>query len=151
MAVINSVHESSFDVVLDTVGGRRIYDASRRILHHDGSFITTVGDELGVATASTHWRISIRSLRRSFFKKDKKNVSYWALSLEEREGAYEALARLSELANSGFIQPVVKRVLRFEDAAAAFNGSDGQGEGGLVVRIAAEMDAIDEEDEDEVE
>jgi NADPH:quinone reductase-like Zn-dependent oxidoreductase len=29
---LNSLHESSFDLVLDTIGGRRVYDAAKRVL-----------------------------------------------------------------------------------------------------------------------
>lgn len=153
LTAINSIHEASFDVVLDTVGGRRIYDAARRILHHDGQFITTVGDELAVATMGAHWKTSIRSLKRSFFKKDKKNISYWSVSFDEREATYEALHRLAELGREGHLKPVVRRVLRFEDAAAAFNGEEMEGDGGVVIRVAAEIDGIEEgipeEDEEE--
>ncbi len=36
VAVLNAQHESGFEYVLDTVGGRRIYDASRRVLRTTG-------------------------------------------------------------------------------------------------------------------
>jgi hypothetical protein len=36
VAVINEQHESEFQYVLDTVGGRRIYDAARRVLRTTG-------------------------------------------------------------------------------------------------------------------
>ncbi len=34
--LINLQHESGFDYILDTVGGRKIYDASRRIMRTNG-------------------------------------------------------------------------------------------------------------------
>lgn len=36
VAVINAQHESGFDFVLDTIGGRRIYDACRRVIRSNG-------------------------------------------------------------------------------------------------------------------
>lgn len=77
IAALNEVHEASFDVVFDTLGGRRIYDASRRVLHHDGLFVTSIGDELGKVSNKVKWNVGFKSLRRAFFKKDRKNVNYW--------------------------------------------------------------------------
>lgn len=36
VAMINAQHESGFEFVLDTIGGRRIYDACRRVLRSNG-------------------------------------------------------------------------------------------------------------------
>lgn len=36
VAVINAQHESGFEFVLDTIGGRRIYDACRRVIRSNG-------------------------------------------------------------------------------------------------------------------
>lgn len=36
VAAINRMHENEFDFVVDTVGGRRVWDACRRVLHNDG-------------------------------------------------------------------------------------------------------------------
>ena len=36
VAMINAQHESGFEFVLDTIGGRRIYDACRRVLRTNG-------------------------------------------------------------------------------------------------------------------
>ncbi|KAL8283443.1 hypothetical protein RQP46_005853 [Phenoliferia psychrophenolica] len=96
LASLNGLHESSFDVVIDTIGGRRLYDASRRVLHFSGQFITTVGDSLSAPTPSTLWKTNIRSLRRAFFPKDKKTISYWAVNLDEREHPRDALDKLRE-------------------------------------------------------
>ena len=66
---------SSFDVVFDTVGGREIYNAGRRVLHAEGRFITTVGDSMSVEEMGAHWKLGMRSLKRSFVKKDQKVIS----------------------------------------------------------------------------
>lgn len=108
-----------------------MYDAARRVLHHDGRFITTVGDELSLTTPSKQWKTGIRSLRRSFFKKDKKSISYWAVHLDERENTREALEKLREAVEGGGVRPVVKRVVPFSHAAKAFEEA---GEG-IVVRV----------------
>lgn len=82
LSSLNSIHESSYDVVIDTIGGRRIYDASRRILHHEGMFITCVGDRLRMKNLKDKVRTNFRSLRRTFIKKDQKKIGYWCLSPE---------------------------------------------------------------------
>ncbi|KAH9813361.1 hypothetical protein DFH28DRAFT_897067 [Melampsora americana] len=82
LSSLNSIHESSYDVVIDTVGGRRIYDASRRILHHEGMFISCVGDRLRMRNLKDKVRTNFRSLRRTFIKKDQKKIGYWCLSPE---------------------------------------------------------------------
>lgn len=45
LVVIAEMGAGSFDYVLDTVGGRRIWDASRWILKPSGQFTTLVGDK----------------------------------------------------------------------------------------------------------
>jgi hypothetical protein len=74
-------------VVLDTVGGRSIYDASRRILSHEGFFVSLVGDELGPPSVRKSWQSGLRSLRRALVKKDKKSISYWLPMLTETDRA----------------------------------------------------------------
>lgn len=36
IVVLNGQHESGFEFVLDTYGGRRVYDAARRVLRSNG-------------------------------------------------------------------------------------------------------------------
>ncbi|EGG06177.1 uncharacterized protein MELLADRAFT_106854 [Melampsora larici-populina 98AG31] len=84
LSSVSSIHESSYDVVIDTIGGRRIYDASRRILHHEGMFITCVGDSLGMKNL-----------------KDKK-IGYWCLGPEteydgERQTIREGLDEIRKI------------------------------------------------------
>lgn len=38
IAALQSLRDSTYDAVLDTIGGRKLYDASKRILHDDGYF-----------------------------------------------------------------------------------------------------------------
>lgn len=148
--VLNALHESSYDAVLDTIGGRRIYDASRRVLHHEGMFVTVVGDELAPSTAKAQWKAGFRSLRRAFIKKDKKAISYMCVAmystltrreltsphrcpgLDEREDCRDALDKLREIAERGHLQPVVRRVLPYEDGGEAFGPVP---EEGIVVRV----------------
>ena len=66
---IGRLTENSFSVVLDTIGGQRIYDASRRILHDEGVFVSLVGDDLSPVTVGKQWKASFRSLKRAFTKK----------------------------------------------------------------------------------
>ncbi|TNY23995.1 hypothetical protein DMC30DRAFT_334139, partial [Rhodotorula diobovata] len=95
LAAINGLHEGSFDVVIDTIGGRRLYDASRRILHNSGRFITTVGDELGESDYNT----SLRSLRRAFVRKDKKQIAYWRVDADgdSREAVRDTLDKVRDV------------------------------------------------------
>lgn len=66
---------SSFDVVFDTIGGREVFVAGRRVLHAEGRFVTTVGDSVGIEEVRAHWKLGMRSLKRSFVKKDQKSIS----------------------------------------------------------------------------
>lgn len=134
LAALNSVHESSFDVVIDTIGGRRLYDAARRVLHYNATYITCVGDELiPNPSASDHWKVGVRSLRRAFVKKDKKVINYWSINFDQRELPRESLDKLRAAVDAGLVRPVVRRVLQLPEAAAAFEPGTG---GNKVVRIA---------------
>jgi NADPH:quinone reductase-like Zn-dependent oxidoreductase len=99
--VLHALHESSYDAILDTVGGRRVYDAARRVLHHEGIFVTVVGDELAPPTAKAQWKAGFRSLRRAFIKKDKKAISYMCvrrlrvLDQDQRADSMYAAAQVS--------------------------------------------------------
>ncbi|GAA5990958.1 hypothetical protein JCM11641_007447 [Rhodosporidiobolus odoratus] len=142
LAAINEMYEGSFDVVIDTIGGRRLYDASRRILHHSGQFITTVGDSLTPASGSSTSAPSsssnenFRSLRRAFFKKDKKAVSYWRVNPDgdERAAVRETLDQVKEAVEAGGIKPSVSKELSFKDVRATFEARQAETEG-VVVRV----------------
>lgn len=93
VSAVKSLRESSYDAVLDTIGGRQIYDASKIVLHDDGYFgecdeegaddthtvllaltdrcpifffatVTTVGDALSVPTSQAHWKQSLKAIFR---------------------------------------------------------------------------------------
>ncbi|GAA5964452.1 hypothetical protein JCM3765_006284 [Sporobolomyces pararoseus] len=138
LAAINGLHEGSFDVVIDTIGGRRLYDASRRILHNSGSFVTTAGDSLGpdAVAPSSNYQTSLRSLRRTFFKKDKKSVHYWLASheVDEREAIRDLLDKVKDAVEAGALQARVDHVYPFTEAREAFKQSDADG-AGAVIRI----------------
>ncbi|GAA6064309.1 hypothetical protein JCM10212_005046 [Sporobolomyces blumeae] len=144
LSALNGLHEGSFDVVIDTIGGRRLYDASRRILHNSGSFVTTVGDSLGLegsASGPSNYQTSLRSLRRTFFKKDKKSVSYWLASheVDERDAVREVLDKVKVAVEAGKLEAKVRtgRTYAFSDARKAFDPNEVAVDGsyGAVVRI----------------
>ncbi|KAE8212774.1 hypothetical protein CF327_g3636 [Tilletia walkeri] len=134
---VNSLHESSFDLVVDTVGGRRIYDASRRVLATKGHFATCFGDEHG--SSSPNLKSHMRSLRRAFFKKDKKNIGYEWIGNLTAEDCREALESVKVAAERGDICPRLSSILPFEDGVRAFDpvlrGVD-QEPGAVVVRVS---------------
>jgi len=134
---VNSLHESSFDLVVDTVGGRRMYDASRRILATNGQFATCFGDEHG--SASPNFKAHMRSLRRAFFKKDKKNIGYEWVGNITVDDHKEALESVKAAAERGDICPRLSSILPFEDAVRAFDPVLRRAEqepGAVVVRIS---------------
>ncbi|KAH8917105.1 hypothetical protein BT69DRAFT_1287005 [Atractiella rhizophila] len=128
------IPDSSFDVVIDTVGGADVYHASRRILHGDGgSFITTVGDSTELPTVGAQWRTGVKSWKSRFFKKDNKRISYWCVRMDERDDCKESLVELRNLAVKGEIKPPVGRVVQFERGETAF--SDDMADNGVVIRL----------------
>lgn len=145
---LNSLHESSFDLVIDTVGGRRIYDGARRILAHGGQFVTCFGDDEhgGVSLiANPTLKAHLRSLRRSFFKKDKKHIGYeWvAMDLVGGDSAEcrDALEAVKKAAEEGRVVPRIKSILGFADGPRAFEGVARVGQreeesGAVVVRVS---------------
>lgn len=116
---MNTLHESSFDLVLDTIGGRRLYDAARRILVTNGQFVTCFGDEHN--SANPNFRSQMRSLRRTFFKKDKKNIGYEWIGVDTSEDCKEALEAVKAVAENGDICPRLRSILPFADAPRAFD------------------------------
>lgn len=69
---IASCPESSFDFVLDTVGGKRIWDASRWVMRSGGQFTTLRGDN-GDKTPcfeGSSLKSSMRSIRSAMLRSD---------------------------------------------------------------------------------
>lgn len=117
-----------------------MYDASRRILHNSGSFITTVGDELtasSAASSSSDYQTSIRSLRRAFFKKDKKSISYWKVEVDGTdapEAVRDTLDKVREVVDAGALKPRMGKVLAMSEARRTFELDDAD-EDGTVIRV----------------
>lgn len=135
---LNTLHESSFDLVVDTVGGRRVYDAARRILAFEGQFCTCFGD-LQSIVGNPNLKSHLRSLRRSFFKKDTKHIGYEWVGTDTAEDCREALEAVRKAAEEGLVCPRLKSVLAFGEAPRAFeNTLKGIEEepGAVVVRIS---------------
>lgn len=116
---INSLHESSFDLVVDTIGGRKLYDASRRILAREGHFVTCYGDEgkSGQPGMKNH----LHSLRRTFFKKDRKHIEYEWIGVDLGFDTQDALQSMRRAALDGTICPRLSSILSLEDAHRAFD------------------------------
>lgn len=135
---LNTLHESSFDLVVDTVGGRRVYDAARRVLAYEGQFCTCFGD-LQSIVGNPNLKSHLRSLRRTFFKKDTKHIGYEWVGTDTAEDCREALEAVRKAAEEGLVCPRLKSVLAFGEAPRAFeNTLKGVEEepGAVVVRIS---------------
>ncbi|GJN87879.1 hypothetical protein Rhopal_000834-T1 [Rhodotorula paludigena] len=133
LAAINGLHEGSFDVVIDTLGGRRLYDASRRVLHNSGQFISTVGDDL---SDTSDYNTSLRSLRRAFVRKDKKAIAYWRVDPDgdSREALRDTLDKVCSVVDAGALKPRVESVLSYGEARRTFEPREIDLDG-VVVRV----------------
>lgn len=144
VAAVNSLHESEFDIVIDTVGGRRIWDACRRVLHTTGQFTTLVGDHSeAIPSVNAHFKSNLRSLRRAFVKKDHKSIGYeWISPITDidtvGEDIRDSLFAVTKLALDGVAKPWIDfaRCVPFERAPSLFaNGEKatlGEGRTGVV-------------------
>lgn len=128
---INMLHESSFQLVIDTLGGRAIYDACRRILANHGQFVTCFGD--GHSLPNPTHRSHLRSLRRSFFRKDRKVLGYEWIGIDAGADHRSALEAIKVAAQRGALSPRIQSVLPLDDAARALRSHD---EGVVVVRVS---------------
>lgn len=116
LGLLHAQHESSFDVVLDTIGGQRIYDGSRRLLHHSGLFITTVGPASTTSLSKSRF-FSLRSLKRHFFKKDTKRIRYWQVTPADGfDGAHPEEIRTVLETISEWLSETEETGHQFEDA-----------------------------------
>lgn len=128
---INMLHESSFALVVDTIGGRDVYDACRRILASHGQFVTCFGDSHTLPNPTN--RSHLRSLRRSFFRKDRKAIGYEWIGLDASTDVRSALDSIKVAAQRGAISPRIQSVLPLEDAPRAFVDED---DSVVVVRVS---------------
>lgn len=133
---INLLHESSFNLIVDTIGGRHIYDACRRILAHQGQFVTCYGDDRALPTPT--YRSHLRSLRRSFFRKDRKGIGYEWIGIDAGPDCRIALESIKVAAQRGAICPRIQSILPLEDAARALDedGESDKDSGVVVIRIS---------------
>lgn len=69
----------------------------------------------------------MRSLRRSFFKKDLKQINYWHLGSDEREDRRLALDVLRDAVETGGVRATMNRVWEFEGGNEAFINWEGEG------------------------
>ena len=76
--VIGQLEAGVYDAVIDTVGGRGVWDACRRIMCGEAHFTTLVGDSSDtVPSMNAHVRSSFRSLARAFAKQGKAIGYQW--------------------------------------------------------------------------
>ncbi|KAJ7499376.1 hypothetical protein FB451DRAFT_1428973 [Mycena latifolia] len=150
----------AFDAVVDTVGGRAVWEAGERLLAAGGpgagrkQFTTTVGDAPArpVPTAKDNFRAGLRALRGSNQPQGAKGaggkrseVGYaWVSAAQDVdwEGAdvRDALGAVLRLALAeGGVRPVVEAERPFERAPEVFERGDGAGAvlrgGSVVVRV----------------
>ena len=129
VAAVNQLHEGQFDLVIDTVGGRRIWDACRRVLHNTGQFTTLVGEcSKAVPTINAHFKSNMRSLRRAFVKKDHKAIGYAWISPaadvdNDGEDIRDSLNIIGRLAVDKVLRPLVanSHIVPFERAPTLFS------------------------------
>ncbi|CAE7144525.1 unnamed protein product [Rhizoctonia solani] len=76
--VIGRLEEGVYDAVIDTVGGRGVWDACRRVMCKDAHFTTLVGDSTdSIPSINAQIRSSFRSLARAWARKDKALGYQW--------------------------------------------------------------------------
>jgi NADPH:quinone reductase-like Zn-dependent oxidoreductase len=146
LAVLSELRDAgtTFDFILDTVGGRAIWNAARALLSTSGPslFVTTVGDspDRPVPSGQDHFRAGMRSL--GIGHGERPGAYAWVsigadtdLEGEDVCDALQALLGGSRSQNSPVVRPWVPvrederrvRVLPFERASGAF----GKGAGAL--------------------
>lgn len=129
VAAVASLQEDQYDLVIDTIGGRRIWDACRRVLHSEGQFTTLVGESSkAVPTINAHFKSNMRSLRRAFVKKEHKAIGYaWVSPAadvdNDGEDIRDSLNVIARLAVDGVLRPWVdsSQVVPFERAPTLFS------------------------------
>lgn len=138
LTIIASLNSSSsqFDYILDTAGGRQIWDASRWILRTGGQFTTLIGDDVSLVPFMTsNLKSNLRSIRGAI----KREWSYeWVLPNAELdtegEDVRDALGAIARMAEGGEVRPVKRWAVPFEKAPDVF--VEGKGllvDGGVVV------------------
>ncbi|KIM25226.1 hypothetical protein M408DRAFT_74807 [Serendipita vermifera MAFF 305830] len=124
----------AFDAVVDTVGGKEIWESCKAVFGVMGQFTTIVGDSAdAVMSRNAHVKSNMRSLRRAFTKSDNRFIGYeWVSPSNEvdHEGKdiRDSLASACALATEGLVRPRIAEnlIVPFERAPDILNGWGGQ-------------------------
>ncbi|KAH8113290.1 hypothetical protein DFH11DRAFT_1510406 [Phellopilus nigrolimitatus] len=128
LGAVDALEDSAFDFVVDAAGGRRVWDACRRVLSSAGQFTTLAGESArAVPSVHAHFRANLRSLRRAFVKQDRKALGYaWVSPAADvdydGEDVRDSLVAVGRLAADGVLKPWVDpaRCVPFERAPMLF-------------------------------
>lgn len=128
LAALAALPEDAFDLVIDCIGGRKIWDAARRVLKTQGQFTTLVGESAqAIPTVNQSFRSNLRSLHRAFVKADRKALGYaWISPVADvdwdGEDIRDSLGAIARLAADGVMMPWVdgSRCVPFERAPTLF-------------------------------
>ncbi|KAF8514823.1 hypothetical protein BU17DRAFT_31635, partial [Hysterangium stoloniferum] len=108
--VVEGLETEKFDAVVDTVGGKNVWDMCRRVLCLSGQFTTLHGDtpHLPLPPPKAHFKSNMRSLRRAFLKQ----AGYqWVTPAADVDASGEdirdSLAAVGGLAEEGVLRPFV--------------------------------------------
>ncbi|MFC4852970.1 NAD(P)-dependent alcohol dehydrogenase [Actinophytocola glycyrrhizae] len=96
----------SFDVVIDTVGGRNQWVQARRVLRPGGRFVTISRDEDGVVTPAAIVRLLTTITSRRIRGAGKRGIKYLPVFLK---AAHPLLQRVTALVESGQVVPHLAR------------------------------------------
>lgn len=131
-ATIKSLEANSFDIVIDTVGGKLVWDDCRRILRSHGQFTTLAGEDTRtVPNARAQVRSNWRSLKRAFVKQDRKALGYaWVspaadVGLDGEDVRDSLIALAQQVMDTGmrpWVDPL--RLVPFESAPVLFKTGD---------------------------
>lgn len=133
LAVLQSFEpseEGSFDAVLDTVGGKEIWEACKRVFGSTGQFTTFVGDSADAALSrNAHVKSNMRSLKLAWKRQENRSIGYeWVSPSAEvdHEGRdiQASLAATCNLATEGYVRPRISPhlIVPFERAPDLLNG-----------------------------
>ncbi|KIJ37433.1 hypothetical protein M422DRAFT_33759 [Sphaerobolus stellatus SS14] len=122
-----------FDAIVDTVGGKAVWKAARKVLLSNSTFITLVGDIPASALSSfTYFKANMRILRRSWFQSVEYTWISAAADLDlHGDSVRDTLADVVELVRMGKIRPFV----------AGSVGAEGN-----FIPVAAEARLVSKED-----
>lgn len=139
-----------FNVVLDTVGGRDVWEAGERLLRSGdgGIFTTLVGDtpERAIPSVGDNFKAGLRSLKlgnrrvgeKSYARRGKVGYVWVSVAQDvdwEGEDVRDSLRAVLGLALDGGVRPRVGSAVPFEKAPEAFfkDGREKLRDGGTVV------------------